>query len=75
VLAYICYNRGIQMLGPNRVAALYPTIIVFGSALAILFLGERPQWFHLIGTVLIVGGVLYATWNAQARTPSEVPRP
>jgi drug/metabolite transporter (DMT)-like permease len=66
VLAYICYNRGVQLLGPNRVAALYPTIIVFGSALAIVFLGEQPQWYHLVGTVLIVGGVLLATRQAQA---------
>jgi drug/metabolite transporter (DMT)-like permease len=69
VLAYICYNRSIQLLGPNRVAALYPTIVLFGSALAIGFLGERPQWYHLVGTVLIVGGVLYATRNAQASAP------
>jgi drug/metabolite transporter (DMT)-like permease len=65
VLAYICYNRGVQLLGPNRVAALYPTIIVFGSALAIGFLGEQPRWYHLVGTVLIVGGVLLATRQAQ----------
>ncbi len=38
VLAYICYNRSIQLLGPNRVAALYPNIVLFGTALAIFFL-------------------------------------
>jgi drug/metabolite transporter (DMT)-like permease len=61
VLAYICYNRGVQLIGPNRVAALYPTIIVFGTMLAFLFLGEQPQWYHLVGSVFIVGGVLLAT--------------
>jgi drug/metabolite transporter (DMT)-like permease len=66
ILAYICYNRGVQMLGPNRVAALYPTIILFGSALAIIFLGEQPQWYHFVGSVLIVGGVWLATRNGQA---------
>jgi drug/metabolite transporter (DMT)-like permease len=71
VLAYICYNRGVQLLGPNRVAALYPTIIVFGSALAIVFLGEQPQWYHLVGTVLIVGGVLLATRQSRAAAPAE----
>jgi drug/metabolite transporter (DMT)-like permease len=71
VLAYICYNRGVQLLGPNRVAALYPTIIVFGSALAIVFLGEQPQWYHLVGTVLIVGGVLLATRQSAAAAPAK----
>lgn len=70
VLAYICYNRSIQLLGPNRVAALYPTIVLFGSALAIGFLGERPQWYHLVGTVLIVGGVLYATRQSRTAAPA-----
>jgi drug/metabolite transporter (DMT)-like permease len=70
LLAYLCYNRGVQLLGPNPVAALYPLIVVFGSIQAILFLGERPQWFHFVGTVLIVGGVLLATRMAgRIRTP------
>jgi drug/metabolite transporter (DMT)-like permease len=70
LLAYLCYNRGVQLLGPNPVAALYPTIVVFGSLQAMLFLGEVPQWFHFVGTVFIVGGVLLATWmTARVKTP------
>jgi drug/metabolite transporter (DMT)-like permease len=70
LLAYLCYNRGVQLLGPNPVAALYPLIVVFGSVQAIAFLGERPQWFHFVGTVFIVGGVLLATRMAgKPRTP------
>lgn len=61
IIAYLCFNRGIQLIGPNPVAAMYPLIIVFGSSSAILFLGERPEWFHFVGTVLIIGGVLLAT--------------
>jgi drug/metabolite transporter (DMT)-like permease len=70
LLAYLCYNRGVQLLGPNPVAALYPTIVVFGSIQAILFLGEVPRWFHFVGTVFIVGGVLLATrMAARVKTP------
>jgi drug/metabolite transporter (DMT)-like permease len=61
LLAYLCYNRGVQLLGPNPVAALYPLIIVFGSVQALLLLGEVPQWFHFVGTAFIVSGVLLAT--------------
>lgn len=67
LLAYLCYNRGVQLLGPNPVAALYPLIIVFGSIQALLLLGEVPQWFHYVGTVFIVGGVLLATRLAGKR--------
>jgi len=61
IIAYLCFNRSIQLIGPNRVAQLYPLIVIFGSTLAITFLGERPAWYHLVGTVLIVGGVLLST--------------
>ncbi|HWV41239.1 DMT family transporter [Pseudorhodoplanes sp.] len=70
LIAYICYNRGVQLLGPNPVAALYPLIIVFGSIQAMLFLGEVPQWFHFVGTVFIVGGVLLATRMAAGAKPA-----
>jgi drug/metabolite transporter (DMT)-like permease len=60
IVAYICFNRGVELIGPNRVAALYPLIIVFGAIIAVVFLGERPQTFHLVGTALIACGVFLA---------------
>ncbi len=42
LLAYLFYNRGVELIGPNRAAPFYHLIPLFGSALAILFLGERP---------------------------------
>jgi drug/metabolite transporter (DMT)-like permease len=70
LLAYFFYNRGVQLLGPNPVAALYPLIIVFGSVQAMAFLGEVPQWFHFVGTVFIVAGVLLATRMAKKNAVS-----
>jgi drug/metabolite transporter (DMT)-like permease len=58
------------LLGPNPVAALYPLIILFGSVAAMLLLGESPRWYHAVGSVFIVGGVLLATrMAAKVRTP------
>jgi drug/metabolite transporter (DMT)-like permease len=34
---------------------------VFGSVLAIAFLGEQPQLFHLIGYALVLSGVFIAS--------------
>ncbi len=67
LLAYLCFNRGVQLLGPNPVAALYPLIIVFGSVQAMFLLDEIPRWFHFVGTVFIVGGVLLATQMAKKK--------
>ncbi|KAB2862616.1 MAG: EamA/RhaT family transporter, partial [Bauldia sp.] len=32
----------------------------FGSAIAIVFLGERPEWFHGLGYAVIIIGIVVA---------------
>jgi drug/metabolite transporter (DMT)-like permease len=59
-LAYLCYNRGVELIGANRSAPFYHLIPVFGSVLAISFLGEEPKLFHLVGYVLVLLGVFIA---------------
>jgi drug/metabolite transporter (DMT)-like permease len=59
-LAYLFFNRGIALIGPNRAAPFFHLMPVFGSVLAILFLGERPQLFHAAGYALVLGGVALA---------------
>jgi drug/metabolite transporter (DMT)-like permease len=59
-LAYLCYNRGVELIGANRAAPFYHLIPVFGSVLAIGFLGEEPQLFHLIGYLLVLLGIFIA---------------
>jgi drug/metabolite transporter (DMT)-like permease len=60
VFAYLCYNRGVELIGANRAAPFYHLIPVFGSVLAIGFLGEEPKLFHLIGYGLVLLGVFIA---------------
>jgi drug/metabolite transporter (DMT)-like permease len=57
ILAYLCWNRGIHEVGANQ-AGLYINLVpLFASLLAILFLGERFQNYHLIGIILIATGL------------------
>jgi drug/metabolite transporter (DMT)-like permease len=60
-LAYLCFNRGVQVIGANRAAPFFHVVPVFGSAMAIVFLGERPQLFHIIGFALVLTGVFVAS--------------
>jgi drug/metabolite transporter (DMT)-like permease len=60
VLAYFCLNRGIELIGANRAAPFIHLMPVFGSVLAILFLGERLQLFHAAGYALVLTGVVLA---------------
>ena len=66
-LAYLCFNRGVQLIGANRAAPFFHVVPVFGSVMAIVFLGEHPQLFHLIGFALVLTGVFVAS-RKQANT-------
>ncbi|MCL4296545.1 MAG: DMT family transporter [Anaerolineae bacterium] len=61
ILAYLCYNRGVELAGANRAGLFVHLMPVFGSLMAILFLGESLQWFHAAGILLILLGILLAT--------------
>ncbi|BAF86985.1 drug/metabolite transporter (DMT) permease superfamily protein [Azorhizobium caulinodans ORS 571] len=61
LLAYLAFNRGVQLVGANRAAPFFHLMPVFGTALAILFLGETFAWFHAAGYALVLTGILTAT--------------
>jgi drug/metabolite transporter (DMT)-like permease len=66
-LAYLFFNRGIALVGPNRAAPFFHLVPVFGSVMAILLLGEQPRLFHLVGYMLVLAGVVIASRQSAAR--------
>jgi len=66
-LAYLFFNRGIALIGPNRAAPFFHLVPVFGSAMAILLLGEQPRLFHLVGYALVLAGVVIASRQRSAK--------
>lgn len=67
LLAYLFFNRGIALIGPNRAAPYFHLVPVFGSVMAIALLGEKLRLFHIIGYVLVLGGIALASRQASAR--------
>jgi drug/metabolite transporter (DMT)-like permease len=70
-LAYLFFNRGIALIGPNRAAPFLHLVPVFGSAMAILLLGEALRLFHLAGYVLVLAGVIIASRQGSASGPGK----
>ena len=66
-LAYLFFNRGLALIGPNRAAPFFHLVPVFGSAMAILLLGEQLRLFHLVGYALVLAGVVIASRRASAQ--------
>ena len=60
-LSYLCFNRGVELVGAGRAGLFIHLLPVFGSILAVIFLGERIETFHLIGAGLIAGGLVIAS--------------
>jgi drug/metabolite transporter (DMT)-like permease len=61
IVAYLCFNRGVQLIGANRAAPFFHVVPVFGAVMAMVFLGEMPQAFHFIGFALVLAGVYIAS--------------
>src|SRR5437764_12709215 len=66
-LAYLFFNRGLAPIGPNRAPPSFTPVPVFGSAMAILLLGEQLRLFHLVGYALVLAGVVIASRRASAK--------
>lgn len=58
IVAYFCWNRGIDLIGPNRGGLFINFIPVFASIMAVTWLGESLMAFHFIGMGLVLGGMI-----------------
>jgi drug/metabolite transporter (DMT)-like permease len=66
IAAYVCWNRGVDMVGPNKAGFTQHLIPAFGTVLAVVFLGEEVHLFHAVGIATILSGVWFAT-SARSR--------
>jgi drug/metabolite transporter (DMT)-like permease len=57
VIAYICWNRAVPLVGPNVAGFFNPLIPVFGTLFAFVLLGEQLHPYHLAGFALVLIGV------------------
>ena len=63
--AFICWNRGVAIVGPNAAGFTLHLLPAFGTVLAIFFLGEDFRGYHAVGIVTILAGVVTATRSAK----------
>lgn len=64
-LAYLFYNRGIELIGSARAGQFLHLMPVFGAVLAVALLREAFRGYHLIGVILIGAGIAVATFTAR----------
>jgi len=67
--AFICWNRGVEVVGANAAGFTVHLLPAFGTLLAIAVLGEAFRGYHAAGFATILAGVLLATWRPGANAP------
>ena len=61
LIAYLFFNRGVERLGAALAGQSMHMMPLFGSILAVLFLGEQFHTYHAAGIALIAAGILLAS--------------
>lgn len=78
-VSYLFFNRAVTLMGAARAGHSTHLIPIFGTVMAVLFLGETFHLYHLGAVILIGGGILLAQRTAQrapvAKRPAGPTRP
>ena len=70
LLAYAGWSYVVRRLGAARAGVTMHLMPAMGVALAALFLGEYPSWFHFAGIALIFAGVALSSLRASSAASS-----
>jgi len=55
--SYYCWAGAVSIIGANRAGIFLSLIPLFSTIMAVFFYGEKFQFFHLIGAILIILGL------------------
>jgi len=63
--SFIFWIKGISIIGSNRAGIFLHLIPVFSTIMAILIFKEKFMFFHLVGAVLIITGIILSSKGRQ----------
>ncbi len=65
IAAYYCWQKAIELIGPNRSAIFVQLMPLFSALMAILIFKEKFQLYHFIGGIFIVTGIYLSNRKTQ----------
>jgi len=65
IAAYYCWQKAIELIGPNRSAMFIQLMPLFSALMAIIIFKEKFQLYHFIGTIFIVSGIYLSNRKIQ----------
>ena len=57
IAAYYCWQKGIEIIGPNRASMFIQLMPLFSAVMAIIIFNEKFELYHFVGAVFIVLGI------------------
>jgi drug/metabolite transporter (DMT)-like permease len=74
--SFLLYNFAIARVSAGRAAMILNLMPVFGVVIAVIFLGEHPAAWQLVGAAMIVGSIfVFPEDEEEPETPGEVAAP
>ena len=63
--SYYCWAGAVSIIGANRAGIFLSLIPLFSTIFAIIFFNEQFEFFHLIGSILIILGLFLSNKKVQ----------
>ena len=57
IAAYYCWQKGIEIIGPNRASMFIQLMPLFSAIMAIIIFKEKFELYHFAGAAFIVSGI------------------
>ena len=55
--AYYCWQKGVEIIGPNRASMFIQLMPLFSAVMAIIIFKEKFELYHFVGATFIVSGI------------------
>ena len=63
IVSFFFWNKGVSIIGANRAGLFLHLIPVFSSLWAIFFLNEIFSFFHILGALFIIMGIVLSSFK------------
>jgi drug/metabolite transporter (DMT)-like permease len=57
IAAYYCWQKGVEIIGPNRASMFIQLMPLFSAVMAIIIFNEKFELYHFVGASFIVSGI------------------
>ena len=66
IAAYYCWQKGVEIIGPNRASMFIQLMPLFSAVMAIIIFNEKFELYHFIGAAFIVLGIYLSNKKTNA---------